>query len=84
MPGRDYRIITIPKKLFMKDLKKLNRDEMKNVKGGHLYPACLSGRACYTVPNGVCAGSAGIDCFCSSTTSPGVQSVDPNCSGQNA
>jgi hypothetical protein len=67
----------------MKDFKKLNRDEMKNVRGGTDYPACLTGRACYTVPNGVCSGSSGIYCYCTSKTNPGVQSIDPNCSGQN-
>jgi len=65
----------------MQKFKKLSRAEMKNVSGGHLYPACLTGKPCFTVPNGICSGSAGLECFCSSTTGGG-QSIDPNCSGQ--
>jgi hypothetical protein len=85
MPLKCRGVVTVKNLLikpdFMKKFEKLSRDEMKNVKGGSLYPACLTGRTCYTVPNGVCSGSAGITCYCTSTTT-GTQSSDPNCSGQ--
>ena len=66
----------------MKNFQKLSRNEMKNVTGGAYYPACLTGSACFTVPNGKCNGSAGITCFCTSTTTA-KQSSDPNCVGGN-
>jgi hypothetical protein len=82
VPGRSYGTLNNYQKTRMKELKKLSRDEMRNVTGGSLYPACLTGKTCYTVPNGKCSGSSGITCYCTSTTNPGVQSSDPNCSGQ--
>ena len=48
----------------MKDFKKLSRDEMKNVKGGVLTPACRTGSC--TIPGqgtGKCS-TAGTACVC--------------------
>lgn len=67
----------------MKNLKMLSREEMRKINAGGNGPACLTGKPCFTVPNGVCAGSAGKICFCSSTTN-GTQSGDASCSGGNA